>query len=95
MGNHNPSQQWDVHRHSFFLLTLAWAKGTSISPKVLHKHLLLHIQAKGARACVEVEDRVHRSGLQGPRGVSTPSHLRLRFQISRLFKVLFYSFSHR
>ena len=43
---------------------------------------------------VEVEGRTHRPGLQGPKGVSMLSYLKLSFQISRLFKVLFYSFSY-
>ena len=70
-------------------------QGTNISPRVLHKHLLLRRQAKGARAWVEVEDRAHRPGLRGPRGVSTPLHLRLSLQINRLFNVPFYSIAYR
>ena len=41
MGHHSPHHQWDSHRHSSFLLTPAWAKGTGVSSKVLHKHLLI------------------------------------------------------
>ena len=43
------------------------------------------------RAGIEVEAKAHKPRLQGPRGVSSPLHLRLSLQISRLFKVLFYS----
>ena len=77
MRHHNPSHQWDLHKRSLFLPTLPWAKERSISPKVLHKHLLFCRWVTWARAWVEVEDRAHRLILQGPRGVSTPSHLRL------------------
>ena len=38
--------------------------------------------------------RAHRPGLQGPRGVSTPSHLKMSLQISQLFRVHFYSFAY-
>ena len=77
MGQHNPNRQWDMHGHSLFLLTPARARGTSISPKVLQKRLLLHKQAKEARVWVEAEDRASIPGLQGPRGMSTPLHHRL------------------
>ena len=40
MGHHNPNHQWDMRRRGLFLLTSSWAKGTGISPRVLHKHLL-------------------------------------------------------
>ena len=42
MGYPSPSHQWDVHRLGLFLLTPPWAKGTSISPRALHKPLPLH-----------------------------------------------------
>ena len=45
MGHPSPGQQWDVHKLSLFLPTPPWAKGTSISLKVLHMPLLLHKQA--------------------------------------------------
>ena len=45
---------------SVFLLTLPWARGTSISLRVLHKPLLLHNQAGWARAWVEVKAKAHR-----------------------------------
>ena len=41
MGHHSPNHQWDSHRCSLFLLTTAWAKATSVNPKVLHKHSLI------------------------------------------------------
>ena len=41
MGHHNPNHQWDSHRCSSFLLTLAWAKRTGVSPRVLHKHSII------------------------------------------------------
>ena len=40
MEHHNPNRQWDMHRRSLLLLTPAWARGTDVSPRVLHKHLL-------------------------------------------------------
>ena len=42
MGHHSPNRQWDVHRRSLFLISLAWARGNGVSLKVLHKRLLLH-----------------------------------------------------
>ena len=80
MGHRSPSHQWDVHRHNWFLLILVWARGTGINLKVLHEHLLLHRQAREARAWVE--DRAHRPGLQWHRGMSTPLQHRLRLQIN-------------
>ena len=74
LGRNSHNHQWDMHRHSLFLLTPVRARGTSISPKVLHMHLLLHKQAREARVWVEVEDRAHKPRLKGPRGVSTPLH---------------------
>ena len=35
-GHHSPNHQWDMCKHSLFLLTLAWAKGIGVSPRVLH-----------------------------------------------------------
>ena len=92
MGHHSPSHQWGMHRGSLFLLTLPWAREDSISlsPKVLHKHLLFHRQAKEARVWVEVEDRAHRPGLQGLRGVSTPLHHKLSLLSSQLYRVCFF-----
>ena len=43
MGHHSPNHQWDLHRCISFLLTPTWARGTSVSPKVLHKHSLISI----------------------------------------------------
>ena len=63
MGRHSPSHQWDMHKRSLFLPTPPWAREDSISPKVLHKHLLFHKQAREARVWVEVGDRAHRLGL--------------------------------
>ena len=92
------NHQWDVRRLGLLLLTSPWAKGTSISPRVLHRPLLLHNQVGWSRAWVKVEVKIeakaHRLGLQGPKGVSTPSHLRLSLQISPLFKVHFYSLAY-
>ena len=68
-----------------------WAKRASISPKALHIPLLLHNQARWAKAWVEVEARAHKPRLQGPKGVSMPSHLRSSLRTSRSFKVHFYS----
>ena len=67
MGHRNPSHQWDVHKHDMFLLTSVQVRGIDISLRVLHKHLLHHKQAREARVWVEVGDKAHRSGLQGPR----------------------------
>ena len=41
MGHHSPNHQWDSYRCSSFLLTPAWAKGTGVSPRVVHKHSLI------------------------------------------------------
>ena len=54
-------------------------------------HLPCHMQAKEAKVWVGVKDRAHRPGLQVPKGVSTPLHHRLRLQISKLYRVCFYS----
>ena len=70
MGHLYPNHQWDMRRRNLFLLTSAWARGTSICPRVRHKHRLDRRQAREARAWVEVEDKALRPGLQGPRGVS-------------------------
>ena len=85
MGHPSPNHQWDVHRLSWFFPTSPWARGTSISPRALHMPLVLHNQAEWARA--------YKPGLQGPRGLSTPSHLGLSLHISMLFRVHFYSIS--
>ena len=82
MGHRSPSHQGDVHKHSWVVLILVWPRGTSINLRVLHKHLLLHRQARETKAWVEVEDKAYRPGLQRPRGVSTPLHHRLKFHIS-------------
>ena len=94
MGYHSPSHQWDMHRSNFFLPTLPWVREGSINPRMLHKHLLFCRRATWAKAWVEVKDRALRLGLEGPRGVSMPSHLRLSLQISQSFKVHFYSFAY-
>ena len=82
MRHLSPSHQWDIHRLGLFLLTLPWARGTSISLRELHRPLPLHDQARRVRAWVEVEDKAHKPRLKGPRGVSMPSHLILSLQIS-------------
>ena len=86
MGHLSLSHQWDVRRLSF--------RVTSISLRVLHMPLLFHNQVGWAKAWVEVEARAHRSGLWGPRGVSTLLHLRLSLQISQSFKVHSYSLAY-
>ena len=95
MGRLSPNHQWDVHRCSMLLLTLVQARGTSISPRVLHKNLLLHRWAREARVRVEVEDRAHRPRLQGPKGMSTPSYRRLSQQINWSYRVCFYYLAYR
>ena len=77
-GHPSPNHQWDIQKLGLFLLTPPWAMGTSISPRALHRPLPLHNQVGWARAWVEVEARAHKLGLQGPGGVSMPSHLRPR-----------------
>ena len=77
MGNLSPSHQWDRRGHSLFLHTLVLVRGISTNPRVLHRHLPLHRQVRGARVWVEAEDRAHKLGHQGPRGLSTPSYHRL------------------
>ena len=93
MGHHSPIHQWGMHRRLLFLPTSPWARKDNISPRVLHKHLLFRKRTTWAGAWVKVEDKAHRPGLQGPKGVSTPSHLRLSLQIIWSFKVHFYSFA--
>ena len=61
-GQRSPSQRWDRRGCSIFLNTLAWVKGASFSPRVLHGHLLLHRQARGARLWAEAKDEAHRHG---------------------------------
>ena len=93
MGHHSPIHEWDMRRRSLFLPTPPWAREDDISPRVLHKHLLFHIQDRETRVWVEIRDRAHRPGLQGPRGVSTSLHHRLAdqsviqgmFMLSRLW----------
>ena len=46
LGHPSPNHQWDIHRLNLFLLILPWARGTSISLKVLYKPLLLHNQVR-------------------------------------------------
>ena len=41
MGHHSFNHHWDMRGCSLLLLTPAWARGTYVSPRVLHKHLLL------------------------------------------------------
>ena len=96
MRHRSPSHQWDVRRLNLFLPTPPWAKGTSISLRVLYWPLLLPKQAGWAKEWieVEVEAKAYKTGLQGPRGVSTPLHLKLSLQISRSFRVHFYSFAY-
>ena len=40
MGHLSSSHEWDMNGRSLFLLTPAWARGTDVSLRVLHKHLL-------------------------------------------------------
>ena len=77
MGHLSPNHQWDMHKHSLSLLTLAQARGINISPKVRHRRRLFRRQAREARAWVEVGYRAHKLGLRGPSGMFTPLHLRL------------------
>ena len=91
MGHLGPNYQWNIRRHSLSLPIPARARETNISPRVPHKHRLFHKQARKARAWVEVGYKAHRPGLQGPKGVFTPLHLKLSLQISRIYKVCFYS----
>ena len=65
-------------------------RGTSLSPRVLHRSLLLHRQAKEARVWVEAEDRAHKLRRKGPRGLSIPSHHKLSQRTSQLYRVRFY-----
>ena len=53
--HHCLSHQWDMHKRSLFLL--AWARGTGISLRVLHKRLLLHRYAREVRVWVKAGDR--------------------------------------
>ena len=40
MGYLSLNHQWDMHISNLFLLTPAWARGTSIYPRVQHRHRL-------------------------------------------------------
>ena len=68
MGHHNPSRQWDLRRRNLFLLTLAWARGADISPRVLHKHLLLRRWATWAKAWVGGKGQDFQAGTLGTQG---------------------------
>ena len=89
MGNLSPSHQWDTLRHGMFLLTLAWARGTDISPRVRHGHRLFRRWAREAKASAEVEGKGHRPGLRGPRGVFTQLHHRRSPHIHQLLQGMF------
>ena len=91
MEHHRPNHHWDMYRRSLFLLTSVRARGTSISPRVRHRHWLFQRQAREAKAWVEIGYRAHMPGLWGPKGVFKPLHLRLSFQINWIYKVCFYS----
>ena len=95
MGHPSPSHQWDVHRLSLFLPTPPWARGASINPKASHRPLLLHNQVRWASARAKVKANNHKQGLQGPRSMFTPLHLRLSLHISQSFRVHFYSLAYR
>ena len=71
LGCHSPSHQWDQHGNSLFPL---WVKGTGIKLRVLHKHLRFNKQAREAKLWVEVEveDRAHKPGFRGLKGMSMP-----------------------
>ena len=77
MGHLSPNHQWDKRKHVLFLLTPMWAEGTSTSLSVLHRRLLVRKYAREVRVWVKVEDRAHRTRLQGPRGVSMLWYRRL------------------
>ena len=95
LGQCSPSHPWDRRGHSLFLHPPVWVKETSISPKVLHKHLLLYRHAREARVWVGTPDRAHGPGHQGFRGMSTPSYHRLNLQISKLYRVCFCYLAYR
>ena len=63
MGHLSPSHHLDKNGHSLFLLNPVRARGTSISPGVLYKSLLLHELAREAGVWVEVEDKAQGSRL--------------------------------
>ena len=95
MGQHSPNHQWDMRKHSLFLLNPMRARWTSINLRVLHGRLLLHKQAKEARVWVKVKEKAHRPRLQEPRGVPMPSHFKLSRLISRLYRVCFCYLAYR
>ena len=82
MGHPVPVISGTCTNSVFSSLPPLWAKEDSTSPRVLHKNLLLHSQARWARAWVEVEARAHKLGLQGPKGMSKALHLRPSLQIN-------------
>ena len=91
LGRRSPSYQWDRYRHSLFLHTLVWVKGTSLSRRVVYKDFRQHRQVRGVGLWVEVRNRAHKPGIRGPRGVSTPLYHKLSMQISRLCRVHFHT----
>ena len=72
-----------------FLHSAVHAREASLSFRELHGHLTFRRQAREARVWVEAEDKAHRQGHQGSRGVSMPSPRRLSQQISQLYRVRF------
>ena len=66
-----------------FLHSTVQTTGSSLSFRELHGHLTFHKQAREVRVWVEVEDKAHRQGHQGSKGVSTLSHRRLSQQINQ------------
>ena len=60
MGHHSSNNQWDMRERGLFLLTPAWARGIDVSPKVLHKYLLIYRWSTWARAWVGVEAKTSR-----------------------------------
>ena len=63
-GQYSPSRSWDRREHSLFLHPSVRVRGTSISFRFLHKHLLPHRQA---RVCVEGKSKAHWRGLPARR----------------------------
>ena len=89
LGQCSPNHLWERHGHSLFLHTPVRVRGTSTIPRVLHRRLQLHGQAKGARVWAEVEDKAYMLGHQGFRGVSPPSHHQLTQRINQSYRVHF------
>ena len=68
MGHRSPSHQWDVHKHNWILLIPVWTRGTVISLRVLHEHLLLHKELVGEASMHQGRRHGLQAGTSGTQG---------------------------